>query len=170
LEPIRLRVVEVAPPQPPKLLDQARRVLEVAEDLPPVQLDPEIVDIVALARQRPSRQYLYPCRGSGAAPEGGEIFYLDERPPRQDWVLVGCERSREIHRHFYGDDPPYLEMCPRKLVAPADGPVLTKCCQLEDRIERDGLVVRVPWGATLAEVRAGIETVVAAVEPTWAPS
>ena len=37
-------------------------------------------------------------------------------------------------------------------------------------IERDGLVVRVPWGATLAEVRAGIETVVAAVEPTWAPS
>jgi hypothetical protein len=170
LEPIRLRVVEVAPPQPPKLLDQARRVLEVAEDLPPVQLDPEIVDTVALARQRPSRQYLYPCRGSGAAPEGGEIFYLDERPPRQDWVLVGCERSREIHRHFYGDDPPYLEMCPRKLVAPADGPVLTKCCQLEDRIERDGLVVRVPWGATLAEVRAGIETVVAAVEPTWAPS
>jgi hypothetical protein len=170
LEPIRLRVVEVAPPQPPKLLDQARRVLEVAEDLPPVQLDPEIVDIVALARQRPSRQYLYPCRGSGAAPEGGEVFYLDERPPRQDWVLVGCERSREIHRHFYGDDPPYLEMCPRKLVAPADGPVLTKCCQLEDRIERDGLVVRVPWGATLAEVRAGIETVIAAVEPTGAPS
>jgi hypothetical protein len=170
LEPIRLRVVEVAPPQPPKLLDQARRVLEVAEDLPPVQLEPEIVDIVALARQRPSRQYLYPCRGSGAAPEGGEVFYLDERPPRQDWVLVGCERSREIHRHFYGDDPPYLEMCPRKLVAPADGPVLTKCCQLEDRIERDGLVVRVPWGATLAEVRAGIETVVAAVEPTRAPS
>jgi len=31
-------------------------------------------------------------------------------------------------------------------------------------------VVRVPWGATLAEVRAGIETVIATVEPTWAPS
>jgi hypothetical protein len=170
VEPIRLRVVEVAPPYPPKLLDQARRVLEVAEDLPPVQLEPEVVDIVALARQRPSRQYLYPCRGSGAAPEGGEVFYLDERPSRRDWVLVGCERSREIHRHFYGDDPPYLEMCPHELVIPGAGPVLTKCCQLEDRIERDGLVVRVPWGATLAEVRAGIETMVAAVEPTWAPS
>jgi hypothetical protein len=170
LEPIRLRVVEVAPPQPPKLLDQARRVLEVAEDLPPVWLEPEIVDIVALARQRPSRWYLYPCRGSGAAPEGGEVFYLDERPSRRDWVLVGCERSREIHRHFYGDEPPYLEMCPHELVTPGGGPVLTKCCQLEDRIERDGLVVRVPWGATLAEVRAGIETVVAEGEPTWAPS
>jgi hypothetical protein len=170
VEPIRLRVVEVAPPRPPKLLDQARRVLEVAEDLPPVQLEPEVVDIVELARQRPSRWYLYPCRGSGAAPEGGEVFYLDERPARRDWVLVGCARSREIHRHFYGDDPPYLEMCPHELVTPGGGPVLTKCCQLEDRIERDGLVVRVPWGATLAEVRAGIEAVVAAVEPTWAPS
>jgi hypothetical protein len=170
LEPIRLRVVEVAPPQPPKLLDQARRVLEVAEDLPPVRLEPEIVDIVALARQRPSRRYLYPCRGSGAAPQGGEVFYLDERPPRRDWVLVGCERSREIHRHLYGDDPPYLEMCPNELVTPGDGPVLTKCCRLEDGIERDGPVVRVPWGATLAEVRTGIETVVAAVGSTWAPS
>ena len=170
LEPIRLRVVDVAPPHPAKLVDQARRVLEVAEDLPPVQLEPEVVDIVALARQRPSRRYLHPCRGSGAAPEGGEVFYLDERPSRRDWMLVGCERSREIHRHFYGDDPPYVEMCPSELAMPGGGPVLTKCCQLEDRIERDGLVVRVPWGATLAEVRAGIETIVAAVEPTRAPS
>jgi hypothetical protein len=169
-EPVRIRVVEVAPPRPPKLLDQARRVLEVAEDLPPVRLEPEIVDIVELARQRPSRQYLYPCRGSGAAPDGAEVFYLDERPSRRDWVLVSCERSREIHRHFYGDEPPHLEICPSELVVPGDGPVLTKCCQLEESIERDGLVVRVPWGATLAEVRAGIEMVLAAVEPTWASS
>jgi hypothetical protein len=163
--PLRLRVAEVAPPRPPKLLDQARRVLEVAEDLPPVRLEPQVTDIVALARQRPARRYLYPCRGSGAAPEGAEVFYLDERPPRRDWVLVGCERSREIHRHVYGDEPPCLELCPGELAGPADGPVLTKCCQLEHGIERDGLVVRVPWGASLAEVRAGIETVLAAVEP-----
>src|SRR4030095_13999936 len=36
--PIRVRVVEVVPPEPPKLLDQARRVLELGEDLPPVEL------------------------------------------------------------------------------------------------------------------------------------
>jgi hypothetical protein len=169
-EPVRLRVVEVAPPWPPKLLDQARRVLEVAEDLPPVQLEPEIVDLEELARRRPSGRYLYPCRGSGAAPEGGEVFYLDERPARRDWVLVGCERSREIHRHFYGDDPPYLELCPYRLARAGGGPALTKCCQLEDRIERDGSLVRVPWGASLAEVRAGVEAAVAAASPAWAPS
>ena len=169
-EPVRLRVVEVAPPRPPKLLDQARRVLEVAEDLPPVQLDAEIVDLEELARRRPSGRYLYPCRGSGAAPEGGEVFYLDERPARRDWVLVGCERSREIHRHVYGDDPPSLELCPYRLAVPGDGPVLTKCCQLEDRIERAGPLVRVPWGASLAEVRDGIVAAVTAAAPTWAPS
>jgi hypothetical protein len=168
-DPIRLRIVEVAPPEPPKLLDQARRVLEVAEELPPIQLQPEIVDIVELARRRPAQRYLYPCRGSGAAPAGAEVFYLDERPARREWVLVGCERSREIHRHFYGDEPPSLEMCPHELVTPGTGPVLTKCCQLEDRIERDGPVVRVPWGATLAEVRAGIQAAVAASRPAWAP-
>jgi hypothetical protein len=168
-DPIRLRVVEVAPPDPPKLLDQARRVLDVTEDLPPIQLQPEIVDIVELARRRPAPRYLYPCRGSGAAPDGAEVFYLDERPARRDWVLVGCERSREIHRDVYGDEPRYLEMCPNELVEPGTGPVLTKCCQLEDWIERDGLVVRVPWGATLAEVRAGIQAVVAATGLAWAP-
>ena len=34
--PVRIRVVEVVPPQPAKLVDQASRVLELAEDLPPV--------------------------------------------------------------------------------------------------------------------------------------
>ena len=166
---VPLRVVGWRPPQPPNLLDQARRVRRWPRIFRPVRLEPEIVDIVELARQRPSRQYLYPCRGSGAAPEGAEVFYLDERPSRRDWVLVGCERSREIHRHFYGDDPPYLEMCPHELVVPGDGSRADQVLPAEE-IERDGLVVRVPWGATLAEVRAGIETVIATVEPTWAPS
>ena len=34
--PVRIRVLEVVPPWPPKLVDQLRRVLDVAEDLPPV--------------------------------------------------------------------------------------------------------------------------------------
>ena len=87
--PIRVRLAEVAPPYPAKLLDQAQRVLEVAEDLPPIVLEPEIFDLVELAAARPAERYLFPCRGSGIAPEGTEVYYLDERPPRHDWVLVG---------------------------------------------------------------------------------
>jgi hypothetical protein len=168
--PVPVRVVEVVPPEPPKLIDQARRVLEVAEDLPPVELRPEVVDLLELAKHRPSHSYLLPCRGSGAAPPGAEVAYLDERPPRADWVLVGCERSRQIHRHVYGDEPPSVELCPRELAGPADEFTLTKCCLLEDRIEQDDRTVVVPWGASLAEVREGLGLLLSVAEPAWAPA
>lgn len=159
--PMRVRLAEVAPPYPPKLLDQAHRVLEVAEDLPPIRLEPEIFDLVDLAAAHPADRYLFPCRGSGIAPAGTETFFLDERPPRHDWVLVGCERSRQIHRHFYGDEPPWIEMCPRELVKPGPDPILTKCCGLEFGVVQDGKTTIVPWGATLEEVHAGLRQLVA---------
>ncbi|MPZ78916.1 MAG: hypothetical protein GEV28_00330 [Actinophytocola sp.] len=160
-DPIRVRLAEVAPPYPAKLLDQARRVLEVAEDLPPIVLEPQIFDLLELAAARPAERYLFPCRGSGIAPEGIEVFYLDERPPRHDWVLVGCERSRQIHQHFYGDLPPSIEMCPRELVRPGPNPILTKCCDLEEGVVQDGMTTVVPWGASLNEVHAGLRRLVA---------
>jgi hypothetical protein len=160
--PIHVRLAEVAPPYPPKLLDQARRVLEVAEDLPPMTLEPKIFDLIELAAARPAERYLFPCRGSGIAPEGAEVFYLDERPPRADWVLVGCERSRQIHRHFYGDEPPNVEMCPRELITPGPDPIFTKCCNLEEGVVQDGTMTVVPWGATLSEVHAGLRQLAAA--------
>jgi hypothetical protein len=61
-------------------------------------------------------------------------------------------------------------MCPRELAGDVDGPTLTKCCLLEDRVEREGALVVVPWGASLAEVKEGLGAVVAAAEPTWAPA
>lgn len=161
-DPLRVRLAEVAPPYPAKLLDQARRVLEMAEDLPPIVLEPQIFDLLELAAARPAERYLYPCRGSGIAPEGTEVYYLDERPERRDWVLVGCERSRQIHRHFYGDLPPGVEMCPRELVKPGPDPILTKCCDLEFGVIQDGNVTVVPWGASLEEVHAGLRSLVAA--------
>lgn len=171
-EPVRLRVVEVFPPQPPKLVDQVERVLEVAEGLPPVEIEPELVDLVELAGTRPSERYLFPCRGSGAAPPGAEVRYLDERPPRGEWTLVGCARSREIHRAFYGDEPPSVEMCPRELARgrAAAGPTLTKCCLLEEDVERDGLTVVVPWGASLDQVREALVLLCSIAEPAWAPA
>jgi hypothetical protein len=168
--PLAVRVVEVAPPEPPKLVDQARRVLDSAEDLPPIELRPEVHDLVALAAELPAARYLMPCRGSGAAPQGTPVDYLDERPERAEWVLVGCTRSREIHNWFYGEDAPGVDMCPERLARDETGPTLTKCCLLESGIRRAGGRVTVPWGASLAEVRAGLEALVEAAEPAWAPA
>lgn len=167
---VSVRVTDVAPPYPAKLVHQAGRMADIAEDLPPMSIRPDVIDIVELARQQPAVRYLYPCRGSGAAPPGAEVDYLDERPPLRDWVLVGCERSREIYRHVYGGEVPYVEMCPREILIARGGPdepTLTKCCLLEEQIEQAGKMVVVPWGATLGHVRAGLEQLMAA-GPSWA--
>jgi hypothetical protein len=168
--PIPIRVVEVEPPEPAKLVDQVRRVLDVADELPPADLRPEAIDLVSLARTRPADRYLYPCRGSGVAPQGAEVRYLDERPPREDWVLVGCRRSLDIHRWFYGAEPSYVEMCPRELTRPTEVPTLTKCCMLEVGVEQEGNLTVVPWGATLDEVREGLRILLRTAEPAWAPA
>jgi hypothetical protein len=170
--PVRVQVVEVVPPEPPKLLDQARRVLDVAEDLPPVELVPVLVDLAELALQRPAPRYLLPCRGSGIRLDGAEVRFLDERPTKEDWVLLGCDRSRELHRWFYREEAETVDLCPRRVAARAGGamPVLTKCCLLEEHLERDGITVTVPWGASLDLVRAGLERVVAMAEPAWSPA
>lgn len=167
---VQVRAVDVAPPYPAKLVDQATKMADIAEDLPPLAIRPDVIDIVELARQHPAGQYLFPCRGSGAAPPGATVAYLDERPQRQDWVLVGCERSREIYRHAYGADVPFVQMCPREILVARGGPdepVLTKCCRLEEDIERAGLMVVVPWGATLRHVREGLRLLAEAVAPSW---
>jgi hypothetical protein len=170
--PIRVRVVEVVPPEPPKLLDQARRVLEVAEDLPPIELEPVLIDLTELAAERRAPRYLLPCRGSGITLEGAEVRFLDERPERQDWVLLGCDRSRELHRWFYREEPDAVDLCPRRAAGRLGGAtvVLTKCCLLEERLEDEPGAVTVPWGASLDQVREGLGRVAATAEPAWSPA
>ena len=175
--PVRLRVLEVVPPWPPKLVDQLTRVLDLAEDLPPVELVPDLVDLRDLAARHPAARYLFPCRaGHGAQdlaallapgrtnPPEVRVSYLDEIPAREPWTLVGCARSRAIHDWFYGDEVPQVDMCPRHLAALTHGagPLLTKCCLLEDRVAADGDTVVVPWGASLAQIKDGLRLAVAA--------
>ena len=157
--PIRIGVVEVVPPWPPKLADQLSRVLDLAEDLPPVELVPHLVDLDALATARPAEHYLFPCRAGQPRGEGN-VSYLDEIPERAPWTLVGCARSRSIHDWFYGDDVPMVDICPRRLAGgderPGSGPVITKCCLLEDRVSQEAGLVVVPWGASLAQILEGL--------------
>jgi len=175
--PIRIRVVEVVPPWPPKLADQLHRVLDLAEDLPPVELVPSLADLDALAATKPARHYLFPCRaghpGQDQPPAAVPVSYLDEIPERAPWTLVGCARSRSIHDWFYGDDIPMVDMCPRKLAErdepPDPAPVITKCCLLEDRVSSDAGLVVVPWGASLAQIREGLELAITAAQPALSP-
>jgi hypothetical protein len=66
-------------------------------------------------------------------------------------------------------------MCPRVLAASRGGGgvgvgvTLTKCCLLEDRIDCDGDMVVVPWGASLEQVRQGLHAA-AGLGATWSPA
>jgi hypothetical protein len=147
--PLRVRVLEVVPPEPPKLLEMARAVVDYDEDLPPVELDYEAIDLRDLAPPGPT---MYPCRCSGLDGE-----FLDAGPPELgDWTLVGCERSRQIHVALYGAEPAdRVEFCPRT-IGIADGPTLMKCCLFERGVRREGPSMVVPWGAALDEVREAL--------------
>jgi hypothetical protein len=170
-QPIRIRVGDVVPPEPAKLLDQARRVLELAEGLPPIELVPEVVDLIDLAVAHPSERYLLPCKGSGFQLDGSDVAFLDQHPVRQPWTLLGCARSRAIHEWFYGDVPDAVDTCPRRLFRPADGrPLLTKCCLLEDGNADEPGVAVVPWGASLDLVGRALAALATAADPAWAPA
>lgn len=248
-DPIDLTVVDVVPPAPSKLADQVRRVLDMAEDLPPVAVTERIIDsreLLAEARQpspepqenrprtasppgrvrSPEPQVLVPCRGGGVDIESAAVSYLDERPElAEPWTLLGCQRSRQIHDWFYGTEPAeVVDWCPRRFVGPAadrpaaadhpaagcsdrpaavdhpaagcldgtdtpgsadrlpgttavsslatdsDDLVLSRCCLLEEGVERRGGAVWVPWGATLAEVRRAVELLVDERAGAWTPT
>jgi hypothetical protein len=160
--PLRIRVVEVVPPHPPKLLDMARTVIEYDEDLPPLELDFEPIDLRDLAAAHPTDHYLFPCRCAGLDLDA-TVDFLDAGPPQAaDWTLVGCERSRQIHEALYGGEPhARVDFCPLLHdTHEPDALTLRKCCLRERGIEREGSRMTVPWGASLEEVRQALRALV----------
>jgi hypothetical protein len=155
--PLEVRLVDVVPPGPARLLDLARQAITIDEDLPPVRLVPELLDVRTLAQAASNEHYLLPCQGSGVD-LSGRVDYLDQRPARADWTLVGCERSRQLHRWFYGDEPDrQVELCPDRLTPTDTGArTLLRCCLLERGIRVEGQRAVVPWGTNLSEVQSAL--------------
>ncbi len=154
--PFELRVIEVIPPEPPKLYHMVEQVLSYA-DLPPIVLKLETIDLRDLAKTVTPEAYLVPCRSGGLTDLSAPVYFLDERPEqRQQWTLLGCERSLQFHRHYYGDEPPRVEMCPRKLIKSDEKTTILKCCLLEYDFEQEGNTVTVPWGTDLAMIEKAL--------------
>lgn len=163
-DPLVLQVLEVEPPSPPKLYSMVQQVLGYA-DLPPIRVELETIDVRKLCGSVDPECYLLPCRSGGMDQLKKPVYFLDERPAqRQNWVLIGCERSLQFHRHYYDDEPPRVEMCPRKLKSLNDDPAILKCCLLEFEIEKDGNTMIVPWGADLAMVEEALRELSREVE------
>lgn len=159
-EPTQILVREVVPPRPAKLVDQAARIIAVREDLPPIELIPDLVDLRDVAQAHPADHYLLPCRGSGFDTPDADVQFLDEHPPEGDWLMLGCTRSQQIHGEFYDRDAPQVSFCPRER-PPADRLTLTKCCLQDDEIVSSDGVVSVPWGSSLERVGEALDVLIA---------
>ena len=173
--PLRITIVDIVPPEPSKLMDQARRLLAVAEDLPPIVLTAETIDSRELltAESDDATDVLLPCQATGVDFGDAEVAFLDQRPERRDWTVLGCERTRQIHEWFYGTPARSIDTCPRRFLCDerdAAGTTLTRCCLLQDGLEQQRRTVVVPWGATLAEVRGGLLAVIASERFAWTPT
>ena len=154
--PLPIRVVEVVPPHPPKLLDMARTVLDYDEDLPPVGVRLR-ADRPARAGRRRAEHYLFPCRCAGLELDA-RVDFLDAGPPRRR--RLDARRLRALA------PDPRRALRPRaaradRLLPAADRAertqlTLLKCCLRERGIERSGARMTVPWGASLEEVRAAL--------------
>ncbi len=155
---IEIVIRDVVPPHPAKLIDQARRLIDVSEDLPPIELVGDVVDLDDLVDE--DGEFLLPCAGAATDDGRATLSYLDQRPERREWTMIGCARSAQIHSWFYGDQAPTRDFCPRRRPQLAGAVVLTKCCLLESGLEVRGSVVCVPWGSTLEAVREGLEAAI----------
>lgn len=158
-QPIEIVVRDVVPPHPAKLFDQARRVIAVSEDLPAIELIPDVVDLDDLLDE--DGEFLLPCAGAATDEGRSTLSYLDQRPDHRDWTLVGCTRSQQIHSWFYGEPAPSRDFCPRRRTNATGTVVLTKCCMLELGMEVGGSTVVLPWGSTLEAVKEGLDAAIA---------
>ena len=179
-----LRVFDVVPPAPAKLAVMVQKVLDYA-DLPAIDVQEEAFDLHRLVPggngQRATGNgqdalvghvdgggsysgILTPCRVPGFE-LAVRARSLDQRPQGVEGdLLLGCKRSLEIYRHFYGRDPQWVNICPCDLVPHDDTPTILKCCQFEYEFQLEGARLTVPWGATLRQVEAGLEELCSSVE------
>lgn len=158
-QPIEIVIRDIVPPHPAKLIDQARRLIDVSEDLPPIELISDVVDLEDLLDE--DGEFLLPCAGAATDKSRATLSYLDQRPERRDWTMVGCARSQQIHLWFYGEQAPIRDFCPRRRSNVPGTVVLTKCCMLESGMDVSGSTVYVPWGSTLEAVREGLDAAIA---------
>ena len=161
---VPVRVLDVVPPYPSKVLELARRAL-VCTPMP-VVMEERSIDLVTLAEGvGASSRLMFPCRASGLDLDRA-VEYLDELPDvaeGEDVVLVGCQLSERIFRAHYGFSPPrVITMCPLELALRDShrGWTLVKCCKEKGPFGVHDRVVAVPWSATRGDVAAALADIV----------
>ncbi|MFQ5909817.1 MAG: hypothetical protein ACE5IJ_03745 [Thermoplasmata archaeon] len=158
-ETTSIRVFDVVPPRPPKLLSLVRKALDIqALDVPAV-IDEDILDLSDLAKDVTTEEVLLPCEGRITSEK--RVLHLSRSPEVKDATLLGCELSKQVAKELYGRDLPFIQMCPKRLVGQSEVPTIVKCCELQSGFEITGNVAVVPWGAREEDVVQALKCLLA---------
>ncbi len=164
--PIYLWILDSVPPFPSRLMDLIQKALIVIDKVPLIPVNKSI-DTRELAPRDADRACLFPCRASDLRGPG-DTYYLDEHPPKQEWTMIGCERSEEIYMAFYSERPVRIESCPRKLAPQPQCLSMVRCCLWETTYEIHGHQAIVPWGSDLQIVLKALTELLKTVHPELA--
>lgn len=145
-----VRILDVVPPHPPKLVALVRKVVDSQALEMAVTLEEKIVDLAELAKDVVTDEIILPCKGDIGTER--KVYHLSESPQVKDATLIGCELSRKVARELYGKDLPFIQMCPKRLVGEVDTPTIVKCCELQSGYDIDGKLAIVPWGARIEDI------------------
>lgn len=169
LEPMRLVVVDSVPPEPSKLGVLVRRALDSGFIELPIIPEDRIIDMADRVSEVTTPAVMFPCRVSHLEADRPYMFLDDAPELKEDVTLIGCHLSRRIYRELYGSDVPvFIDVCPADHVDPGERTIV-KCCKVKTGHERDGNVVRVPWGATVPEVVDAIADLFSSPGPSERP-
>lgn len=164
---VPLTVLEVVPPEPPKLAELVKKALYSGNIGKPVKIMSRIIDLREMTSKCKSQNIVFPCHASGLK-SNGKTFYLDERPEFSqealgNMSLIGCDLSLMIFKTLYGVEPEFYNFCPKKraIDMQPEQLTLTKCCEIKEGYERIGNTAIVPWGATLKEVEDALNNLLA---------
>jgi hypothetical protein len=150
-------VLETIPPEPPKLLRLAERVVTDGKLKKPIKLVPEFIKVSEMAENTDADTIVFPCRTSKLKAQDKKTMYLDELPPLAELTgnvkLLGCSLSDRIFKSHYHRKPELVNICPADHAKNngkfnADTPVLLKCCKFKEEYEIEGNLIKVPWGTT----------------------
>lgn len=151
LVPERLVVLDSVPPSPSKLGVLTGIALASGYVDHPIVVEERIIDMAAEIPNVRTPAVMFPCRVSNLSADI-PFYFLDDAPePKEQVTLIGCHLSRRIYNELYGSDVPFINVCPSDRVRPGEKTIV-KCCKVKAGHERDGDVVRVPWGATVPEI------------------
>lgn len=157
-----LIVFEVVPPNPPKLTELAARALSIGRINMPIKIITDILNLGELAKTRLTSHVMYPCVTSELSSDENTLF-LDRSPDIssigvENITLVGCELTLRTFSSLYGEEPAFLDMCPKKraMAREENAKHLARCCMLDDGYRRSGEIAHVSWGATISHVEEAI--------------